>query len=464
VQIFNNKINNMKSTYFLYSFIIIFLCAVGGACTKYLDVKPDYRLKTPASIADLQAMLDEGNRVNSRGLSFDETSMDDYFLPENVYNSLPALQRAAYTWQVLDYQQFPNDWSNTYDVVNISNIVLDNIEKMERNITNAGAWDNVKGSAMFIRANTLLHASWVFCNAWDAASADTDFGLALKTTSDMNAATTRSSLTQTYEFILNDLRVAATLLPPLPIHPMRPSRAAAFGVLARAFMSMRQYDSCNKYANLALSIKNDLMDFNTINLTARKPFNRHNIEVVYDIIIANASFYCSNPSYANVIPEIIESYDDNDLRKTGYFTANSTGYYFKGNYSNSLFDMYRGLTTDELYLMRAESRARNGDTEDAISDLNTLLQTRWVTGEFIPYEATNANEALLLILKERRKELLWRGLRWMDIKRLNKEGKEITLKRITGDQTYTLEPNSPYYALPIPDDIIQMTGIPQNPD
>lgn len=68
-----------------------------------------------------------------------------------------------------------------------------------------------------------------------------------------------------------------------------------------------------------------------------------------------------------------------------------------------------------------------------------------------------------IIVQERRKELVFRNLRWMDIKRLNKEGANITLKRIIDGQTFTLPPNNNRFALPLPADIVKMTGMPQNP-
>jgi len=55
-----------------------------------------------------------------------------------------------------------------------------------------------------------------------------------------------------------------------------------------------------------------------------------------------------------------------------------------------------------------------------------------------------------------------RTLRYTDLKRLNKEGANITLTRFIKGQTYTLLPNDPRYALPIPDDVIQVSGMPQN--
>jgi hypothetical protein len=91
------------------------------------------------------------------------------------------------------------------------------------------------------------------------------------------------------------------------------------------------------------------------------------------------------------------------------------------------------------------------------------LIKRWKTGTFIPVTAASNTEALDIILLERRKELLMRGLRWIDIKRLNKEGRNILPKRIINGQSFSLSVNENRYALPLPDDIISITGMPQNP-
>jgi hypothetical protein len=91
------------------------------------------------------------------------------------------------------------------------------------------------------------------------------------------------------------------------------------------------------------------------------------------------------------------------------------------------------------------------------------LSKRWKNGFFQAVTASSAADALTKILTERRKELVFRGLRWADIKRLNLEGANISLTRKLNGQTYTLSPNHPRFALPIPDDVIQISGMPQNP-
>ena len=75
---------------------------------------------------------------------------------------------------------------------------------------------------------------------------------------------------------------------------------------------------------------------------------------------------------------------------------------------------------------------------------------------------TSMPELVTIILQHRRKELLMRGLRWMDIKRLNKEDADIILQRMVDNQVYSLPPNDKRYALPIPADIILHAGIEQN--
>ena len=98
-----------------------------------------------------------------------------------------------------------------------------------------------------------------------------------------------------------------------------------------------------------------------------------------------------------------------------------------------------------------------------MQDLNALLTSRFKQGTFQPYNATNPQDALQLILEERRKELVCRGLRFTDLRRLNKEGAGIMLSRVVNSKTYQLAPNDLRYTLPIPNDAIEGSLIVQNP-
>ncbi|WP_333802862.1 RagB/SusD family nutrient uptake outer membrane protein, partial [Sphingobacterium multivorum] len=306
--------------------------------------------------------------------------------------------------------------------------------------------------------------------AFHSTTAASDLGIVLRGSSDMNEKSERAPVLGCYNALLNDLRAASDLLPQESTHVMRPSKATAYGLLARAYLSMAKYDSAYYYADKMLQIKNDLMDFNNpdeVDLTGTNPFSRYNKEIVgYYEQTSNGTPLIR---IAQMDTVLYSSFDADDLRKQAYFKPGPGGYQaFKGNYAvaSSAWETvspFGGIAVDEVYLIRAECLARAGKPVEAQADLNKLLATRYKAGTFKPYQLTLATDVLEMILRERRKELIFRGLRWMDIKRLNLEGANIVQRRFLAGKEYRLEPNANRYALPLPDDIIRLTGMEQNP-
>jgi len=225
---------------------------------------------------------------------------------------------------------------------------------------------------------------------------------------------------------------------------------------------MSDYSNALLYADSALQLNNKLIDFNSLNANAAAPISQFGVEEFFYAILTGSTIL--GPSIAKIDSNLYRSYAANDLRKTVFFSKNTDGSYaFKGSYAGTTAQ-YNGLTTDEMYLIRSECNARTGNITAAMNDLNTLLTKRWKSGTFIPLIATTANEALTQILTERRKELLMRGLRWTDLRRLNKiTAFAKTITRVIDNQTYSLPPGDNRYTLQIPLNVIAMTGIEQNP-
>jgi len=112
----------------------------------------------------------------------------------------------------------------------------------------------------------------------------------------------------------------------------------------------------------------------------------------------------------------------------------------------------------------AEAYARNNKVQLAMKKLNELMVTRWNKDSFILFSARNSAEALRIILEERRKELVMRNIRWMDLRRLNQElvyQKEIT--RVLNGKEYKLTPDDKRYAFLIPFEIMGHANLEQNP-
>jgi tetratricopeptide (TPR) repeat protein len=448
-----------KHTYFI---CIAFCCCCMG-CKKYLDIKPDTALAIPVTATDFQALIDNIAIMNF-GPGGGEISSGDYYLTDADYNALTTDDyKRGYIWQKDHVFSIlgNNDWYSIYRPIFTCNTVLEGISKADISPADQSIYNDVKGQAYYIRAQAFYQAADLWAPAYDDTGADTQLGIPIRLGTDFNQKSVRSTVAQSYIQIVGDLKSAIPLLPPNPIHPIRASKTAAYALLARVYLAMRKYDNAGKYADSSLQIASTLIDYNKLSVSAAFPFTLFNVEVIRETKMPTPA-PLSN-AVAKIDPQLYASYADNDLRKKLYFKANSSGTFsFKGSYEGSR-NLFSGVAIDEMYLIRAECYARSGKLNEALADINGLLIKRYKTGTFTPIVSTDAVTILNDVLSERRKELLMRGLRWMDLKRLNKEGYKITLNRQVNGTTYSLPPNDLRYALSIPEDIIQLTGMIQNP-
>jgi tetratricopeptide (TPR) repeat protein len=448
----------MKRIHFLFIFFsAILLCS----CKKFLNEKPDKSMVVPQSVQDLQAVLDNTNIFNVNYPFALDIGVDDYYITTADWQSRPSSEKNGYIWEADVFNDNPNNsWSLPYTIVYNSNVVLDQVKSLGDKAGAQAEINNARGQALFFRSFAFYSLLQVFAKPWSVDSAHLHWGIPLRLDADLNKPTQRASVKESYEQVLVDAKEAAALLPSFPLFKTRPSKTAAYALLARTYLSMSDYDNAYRYADSALQLNNTLLDYNTLNPAASAPVPLFNAEVLFHSIY---TVTLSLNLYSKVDSFLFSTYDSNDLRSQTFYKNNGNGTYsFKGSYDGSL-RLFNGFAIDEMYLTRAECLARLGNVPAALSDLNKLLVKRWTTGTFVPFIAMDAADALNKILMERRKELLMRGIRWMDLRRLNKEPQFAkTLARILDGQSYYLYPNDPRYVFPIPLLVIQMTGIPQN--
>lgn len=444
----------MKKMY--YALPLLLLAIVG--CRKFLDQKSDKTLVVPASLQDLQAILDNTYAMNVTYPFTPELSADNYYITTDTWQSRSITERNAYIWSDdLFNDQDRNDWSMPYNVVYNSNVVLGALKKESFNNAPPAGKANIAGQAHFFRAFAFYNLLQVFAKPYDPDSAAHDWGIALRLDPDLNKPTQRASVEASYAQVLSDLQMAAGELSAVPQVKTRPSKPAAYALLARVFLSMSRYGEALTYADSALGYAATLLDYNALNPAATRPFSLFNAEVIFHSTMVSVGTLIS---LSKVDTTLYASYEANDLRRSLFYNAASL---FKGSYEGTS-RMFIGMATDELYLIKAECLARAGRVPEAMNTLNGLLVKRWKTGTFIPLEATSETEALQKILAERRKELVFRNQRWTDLRRLNKDPRfAVTLTRIINSQEYHLYPNDRRYVLPLPAAIVQATGVPQNP-
>lgn len=456
--------------------LLLLIISLNYSCKKdWLEKKPQLSLIVPTTISDYQSILDNSSGRTGGAVPFNagqpslgEIAAGDFYVLDASYNSAQTeLERKAYLWNQDLYAGSPiqiTEWNDSYNRIFYSNIVLEGIEKITPVDTKEiSAWQDVKGGALFFRAINHYDLAQLFCKVFDKTSASTDLGIPLRVTADINAPIVRATVQKTYDQIIQDLKQSASLLPvntPISnLYKLRPNKSAAYGMLARVYLAMENYDSALVYADASLSLYNKLLDYNSLSTTAANPVPRLNNEVLWHTTLGNYTIYSAT---RGLIPlSFYQTYTTNDLRKGIFFISAATITY-KGSYNGSGVK-FSGLATDEIYLIRAECYARKGNPISSMADLNTLLNSRWKSGTFISYTATDSNDALAKVLSERKKELIFRGTRWTDLRRLNKDSRfAISLQRTIGGQTYILAPNDTKYVLPIPPNVIQLSGIEQN--
>lgn len=451
-----------------YFIVMVWGSIMLQGCTRdFLNTKPASDLVVPKTLSDLQLLLDDNSELNIAPV-LGTVSSDNYYMSDESWESLFYQKtRDTYIWSddIFDGTGDILDWNGLYRVVLYANIVLKKIEDIERSEINKDEWNNIKGTAFFLRAVAFFNLVREFAPMYDTTDANTDLGIPLRLSPDINAPSNRATLKETYDQIISDAKNAKRLLSEtFPYsYRNRPCKLAAFALLARVFLSAGAYKNAGEYADSALRKYNRLIDYNKLDMNSSAPFEIDNEEVIYQVKIVN-----SDPTIGvrllngySIDTNLFRSYSTNDLRKRLFFVKNGQFINFKGSYNGSA-RLSNALTTDEMFLIRAECNARSGKVDLAMKDLNGLLKTRWKNGAFEPYHPATSREALDIVLMERRKELVMRGLRWMDLKRLNKEGRNIVLYRTINNKVYTLPPNDPRYVLPIPPDVIELSGIQQN--
>lgn len=470
-QTFNIMIIMTNRKYLHLLIYIAILIAISSCQKNFLKEKPSSSIIQPQTLDELQLLLENmqahGNTCDFPLLSSDEIE----YLSFDIWNaSLYNTQRNSYVWAKDIYQGETQiqDWQQQYRGIFYANNILVALERITATPQNEASWKLIKGWALFCRAYAYFDLIKNFSPAYDSSNSQEVAGVPIKLNPSVDEILPRSTQQQTYDRIFQDLTEAAELLDDkLPANRNRPSKISCHALAARIYLSMRMYPEAETHADKALGLYNELIDFNIVNLTSASPFSTINNELIYQTVTNgqyNALITTASNSQVKIPESIIHSYELNDLRIPIYFTKRADNTYLrKRGYQKSGNWPFTGLATDELYLIKSECAARRRDLSVSLKYLNDLLLKRYKTGTFLPISISTHDDLLKKVLLERQKELIWRGLRWDDIKRFNKEGANIILTRNLNGLIYTLSANDVRYVFPIPINEINISRIPQNP-
>ncbi|WP_270089140.1 RagB/SusD family nutrient uptake outer membrane protein [Sphingobacterium sp. SYP-B4668] len=451
------------------SILVCLTVLLNGCADDFLDVRSDLGIATPSSVADYRAMLDLSSLYGNNGYILSIPATDEFYVETPVYQALPLgnyqrQQKNAYLWLPEIYENEEGlDWNSAYSKILTVNLVLDGLKKIDAKEEGHAP---VKGTALFLRAFHYYQLAQLFAPPYDPVTAGQDLGIPLRLEADVTIPSKRASVQDTYARILADLGESLQLLPDKPVgNKRKPSKAAVHALMARVLLLMDDHGAALAHALLSRGYEGSLLDYAGLHTDQNFPFKRDhgssNPEVLF--FAYTRAFNLLHDSRMHIDPRLESLYDAGDIRRSVYFKKGAKGnVYFRGSLEGSNL-IFCGLTTAETLLIAAECHIRTGRPDQAAGLLDELRRYRSGQQQWEPLVWDDKDDLLQYCLEERQRELCFRGLRWEDLRRLNKDARFAkTLVRQVAGETYVLEPNDLRYVWPIPNSVVQLTGMEQN--
>ncbi len=312
---------------------------------------------------------------------------------------------------------------------------------------------------------------------YNAATAGTDPGFPILTDADVTTTTfTRASVQEMYDFIIKDLNTAIPSLPAKITFRTRMSRAAGEFLLGKVYLFMGKSAEALPLFNAAFadlsgaSINVNLYDYNVTMAAGGSflpigssgpniPFLPNNEESVFARQFGNN--WAGYNNFAVLKKETVDLYKPSDLRlKFFSTTAYSTGIAFPNGMMRRLGpgNVQSAVVLPDLYLLRAECKARLNDLAGAVADVEALRSKRMPAVDVAVPPANKADKVSLInyIMEERTREFALTGFRWFDMRRLSVDPL-FTLPVYThtlflangGTTTFTMKPERLTLRLPL---------------
>lgn len=455
----------MKKTFKTISLLTLVLLT--GSCREYVEIDL-VGLSELKYTDDYQNMLNNSLQVE-QSFYYPVLASDDVGSTDDVYlNRLYTADANAYTWKadIAGDNAEDQDWARLYNQNYKFNLIASEVLQSENGT--ADKKRNILAQAKVHRALNYFYLVNIYAKQYDAATATTDMGVPLLTSPDLFASLERASVQAVYDQIISDLTSAIADLPVKANYNILASQTAAKGILARVYLQMGNYQEAARYAEETLANQSGLVNLNNyIAAPNTYPYVLNDPEEIFIKTLGIAA-----PTLS-LNPELLALFEPGDLRKE-LFTADGSAFgswqafagtgYWKHRIMLLNQKVTNGPNVPEMMLIKAEALVRGGSYAQALPILDQLREQRFRPQDFNSLTATSQQAALQLVINERRKELMAKGLRWFDQKRLAKEGLVATQTRVLKGETFTLEPGSNRYVLPIASKYIVLNPeIVQNP-
>ncbi|MEH3114607.1 RagB/SusD family nutrient uptake outer membrane protein [Pedobacter terrae] len=433
-----------------------------SSCNKFIDILPVGNGQIPTTLSDYEALLRDEYGNHRTDITQAVLLLNDKFETSSNLNYYP-LYKANYNWnESADRIALNNSdegtYYNMYTGINTSNLII------EKAAGTTGGSDAQKAEliaqAKVLRAFDYNILANYYADTYEEANAGTKLSVPLILSADIGAAYTQVTIKELYDFMLKDINEAIPSLGATSATVLHPNLGSANALKARILLQMGRYADALAAANEALKYNDKLFDWTAF-------YNTYKTQIEAVNVYTNApspmgfnyveNYYFRHGASSNagreqaIRVDRATRFEQGDarfasrwkLRTVGadtYYTSITTGYFNVG-----------GLTTTEVYLIKAECQARLNDVQGAMSTLNAVRVKRIFAANYAPLSAANTIEAVKLIQRTKRNELILGITPFADMRRLNKDANyAVTLSKTEGGQALTLAPNSHMWTMPFP--------------
>lgn len=429
-----NKTKKYKSFIEAFSVIkVVFLLSIlslNVACDDFVQVEvPTNQLSAPlifenndtatAALVAIYAKIRDNGMLAGNPTGF-QAKLGEYTDELTFYGTAAQLDASFYNNIVLPNNQVVRTWWNsTYNQIYATNALLEGIEKSKA-LTLAQK-EQLRGEALFIRAFLHFHLT----NLYGA--------IPYVTTTNYSTNTTIGKIQteKIYDKTEEDLLLSEALLDEEYINPQRtrPNKATVQALLARLYLYNGKWTEAANAASAVLNMESLYQDDSNFNTLFLKE-NKSNIwqlkpakEGGNTIEASTFVFLQGPPPGVALTTDLVNSFEAGDKRKDNWVKKVTNGthtWYHAHKYK--IYNTAAGsvqysifFRTAELYLIRAEARARQGELITALEDLNKIRNKAGLANT----TATTAEQIINAVLKERRSELFTEAHRFFDLKRNN---------------------------------------------
>lgn len=441
----------MRKIYIIYISILLLISTI--SCDEFVKIDPPQTVlvKTTvfqsdqtaeAAVLDIYYQLKTSGFASGSlfGISFLGSLLADEQI--NFFQGTPLTTAEIQQFNDNALQQGNSEvqrlWADLYKCIYKVNAVLEGVEGSTK--MSSSKKDQLQGEMRFLRAFCYFY----LVNLWG------DVPLVISTDYRLNAQLGRTPKEAVYAQLIRDLKDAEVRLPSdyalFDDERVRATKWAAKALLARVYLYVEQWSDAEFQSTEV--INNSALFEMSPNVS--NVFNRNGNEAILQWWSdrrpsERATFrFVSFPTYGAISQDLIDEFEDGDLRESTWTNLTSAGYYRTLKYNtindNPPSQYSTVIRLAELYLIRSEARANQNNFAGSQADINVIRSRGGLSDSF----AGDKESLLLEIEKQRRLELFneW-GHRWFDLKRTGRA--EIILATLKSDWASTDE------LLPIPE-------------